>query len=62
MLSGIGPADHLQARVGIRPLFDMPGVGGNLQDHLDAGVLQACKTRDTYDAANKLMVALRNTG
>ena len=27
MLSGIGPADHLNS-VGIRPLFDMPGVGG----------------------------------
>jgi choline dehydrogenase len=53
MLSGIGPADHLKS-VGIRPLFDLPGVGGNLQDHLDAAVLQFCKTRDTYDRANKL--------
>ena len=26
MLSGIGPADHLKS-LGIRPLFDMPGVG-----------------------------------
>ena len=33
---------------------DMPGVGGNLQDHLDAAMLQHCKTRDTYDRANKL--------
>jgi choline dehydrogenase len=54
MLSGIGPADHLNS-VGIRPLFDLPGVGGNLQDHLDAAILQFCKTRDTYDTANKLM-------
>jgi choline dehydrogenase len=53
MLSGIGPADHLKS-VGIRPLFDLPGVGGNLQDHLDASLLQFCKTRDTYDTANKL--------
>ncbi len=53
MLSGIGPADHLNS-VGIRPLFDIPGVGGNLQDHLDAAILQFCKTRDTYDTANKL--------
>jgi choline dehydrogenase len=53
MLSGMGPADHLKS-VGIRPLFDIPGVGGNLQDHLDAAILQSCKTRDTYDRANKL--------
>jgi len=33
MLSGIGPAEHL-ARFGIPPLLDKPGVGGNLQDHL----------------------------
>jgi choline dehydrogenase len=54
MLSGIGPADHLKS-VGIRPLHDLPGVGGNLQDHLDAAILQFCKTRDTYDTANKLV-------
>jgi choline dehydrogenase len=53
MLSGIGPADHLKS-VGIRPLVDLPGVGGNLQDHLDAGVLAFCKGNDTYDRANKL--------
>ncbi len=53
MLSGIGPADHLQS-VGVRCLHDLPGVGGNLQDHLDAALLQFCKTRDTYDTANKL--------
>lgn len=33
MLSGIGPADHLRD-VGIDPVVDLPGVGGNLQDHL----------------------------
>ena len=35
MLSGIGPADHLQ-QVGVKPLHALPGVGGNLHDHLDA--------------------------
>lgn len=35
MLSGIGPAAHLQ-QVGVQPLHDMPGVGSHLQDHLDA--------------------------
>ncbi len=34
MLSGIGPADHL-ADHGIVPRADRPGVGGNLQDHLE---------------------------
>ncbi|MFZ5779487.1 MAG: GMC family oxidoreductase [Pseudomonadota bacterium] len=53
MLSGIGPADHLKS-LGIRPLHDLPGVGANLQDHLDAALLQFCRTRDTYDRANQL--------
>ena len=34
MQSGIGPADHLKA-VGVTPVHDLPGVGSNLQDHLD---------------------------
>ncbi|OLR94115.1 GMC family oxidoreductase [Actinokineospora bangkokensis] len=33
MLSGIGPAAHLRA-VGVDPLVDLPGVGGNLHDHV----------------------------
>ncbi|MDH5750170.1 MAG: choline dehydrogenase [Rhodospirillales bacterium] len=33
MLSGIGPADHLR-KTGIDPVLDLPGVGGNLQEHL----------------------------
>jgi len=33
MLSGIGPAEHLAAR-GIDLVLDRPGVGSNLQDHL----------------------------
>jgi choline dehydrogenase-like flavoprotein len=34
MMSGIGPADHLRS-LGIDVVHDSPGVGGNLQDHLD---------------------------
>ncbi|MET3612465.1 choline dehydrogenase-like flavoprotein [Rhizobium aquaticum] len=34
MLSGIGPAAHLKS-LGIDVLNDLPGVGQNLQDHLD---------------------------
>jgi choline dehydrogenase len=33
-LSGIGPADEL-SRAGVAPVHDLPGVGRNLQDHLD---------------------------
>ncbi|MDB4187879.1 choline dehydrogenase [Sulfitobacter sp.] len=34
MLSGIGPAAHLKEH-GIEVVVDRPGVGGNLQDHLE---------------------------
>jgi len=40
MLSGIGPAAHL-AEHGIPVLADRPGVGGNLQDHLEVYVQMA---------------------
>ncbi len=41
MLSGIGPADALAAH-GIPARADLPGVGRNLQDHLDLSVCHAC--------------------
>ncbi len=41
MLSGVGPAQHLQA-TGVPVVADRPGVGGNLQDHLEVYVQQAC--------------------
>jgi choline dehydrogenase-like flavoprotein len=34
LLSGIGPADELQA-LGIKVTHDLPGVGKNFQDHMD---------------------------
>jgi choline dehydrogenase len=40
MLSGIGPADHL-AEHGIKVVADRPGVGGNLQDHLELYIQMA---------------------
>jgi choline dehydrogenase len=42
MLSGIGPADHLRAH-GIEVAADRPGVGANLQDHLEVYVQQAAR-------------------
>lgn len=38
MLSGVGPADHLR-QLGIPLVADLPGVGGNLQDHVRIPVL-----------------------
>jgi choline dehydrogenase len=37
LLSGIGPADELK-EVGIEPVLDLPSVGKNLQDHVNAFV------------------------
>ncbi|NVO27145.1 choline dehydrogenase [Donghicola sp. C2-DW-16] len=42
MLSGIGPAEHL-AEHGIDVVADRPGVGQNLQDHLELYMQVACK-------------------
>lgn len=53
MLSGIGPADHL-AEVGVRPLLDSPGVGSNLQDHLDLFVVAEVTGPHTYDRYARL--------
>ncbi|BCX03649.1 MAG: choline dehydrogenase [Candidatus Roseilinea sp.] len=42
MLSGVGNAKELSA-LGITPVHDLPGVGENLQDHLEVYVQYACK-------------------
>ncbi len=41
MHSGIGPAQHLKDN-GIEVVADRPGVGANLQDHLELYLQQAC--------------------
>lgn len=41
MLSGIGPAAHLRDH-GIEVVADRPGVGQNLQDHLEVYIQQEC--------------------
>src|SRR5579863_2332544 len=47
-LSGIGPADALKAaEVGV--VHDLPGVGSNLQDHLDLYAICECTGDHTYD-------------
>jgi choline dehydrogenase-like flavoprotein len=52
MQSGIGPADHLRS-VGIDVVHDLPGVGANLQDHLDLFVIAECTGDHTYDKYNR---------
>lgn len=44
LLSGIGPASELEAH-GVEVAHDLPGVGQNLQDHLAAPVIWACRER-----------------
>ncbi len=56
MLSGIGPADALR-RHGIDVAQDAPGVGANLQDHLDICTLRHSTRRVTYDRASELKTA-----
>jgi choline dehydrogenase-like flavoprotein len=53
MQSGIGPADHLR-EVGVSVVHDLPGVGSNLQDHLDLFVISECSGDHTYDNYAKL--------
>ena len=51
--SGIGPADHLK-RIDVPVVHDLPGVGSNLQDHLNLFTICECTGDHTYDAYAKL--------
>jgi choline dehydrogenase len=53
LLSGVGPASELRKR-GVPVVADLPGVGKNLQDHLHAGVVYACKKAITLETAQSL--------
>jgi choline dehydrogenase len=50
MLSGIGPADELRA-LGVDVRLDQPAVGGNLQDHLNAGIILFTDDPTTLETA-----------
>jgi len=56
MLSGIGPAQAL-TELGIDVVSALPGVGANLQDHLDLCTLYKCKKPMSYDF-NRFQAAL----
>eukprot|EP00035_Acanthoeca_spectabilis_P018711 m.399792 g.399792 ORF g.399792 m.399792 type:complete len:595 (-) comp16781_c1_seq40:1395-3179(-) len=58
MLSGVGNGESLE-KVGVKPIHDLPGVGQNLQDHLDLYLQWECpKPITLYSASfphNKLL-------
>ena len=62
MLSGIGPADHLRT-IGVDVTCDLPGVGENLQDHLETHLQYRCTKPIALHSAtlpwNKLWIGLR---
>jgi len=53
LLSGIGPADHL-TNVGVDVQHDLPGVGLNLQDHIDICTIAELKGPYSYDGWDQL--------
>ncbi len=59
MLSGIGSGTHL-AEHGLPVLVDRPGVGANLQDHLEVYIQQACSRPITlyrhYNLISKALI------
>ncbi|HVY86757.1 MAG TPA: choline dehydrogenase [Caulobacterales bacterium] len=62
-LSGVGAAELLRSR-GIAPLHDIPGVGENLQDHLQVRLVYQCTRPITFNDDLKnpfrtLLVGLR---
>jgi choline dehydrogenase len=59
MLSGLGPAAHLQSH-GIVTKADLPGVGENLQDHHEVPVVAATTGHYGYYGEDKGFRALKN--
>ncbi|MET8143491.1 choline dehydrogenase [Sphaerisporangium sp. NPDC005288] len=51
-LSGVGDAGELRA-AGVRPVHDLPGVGENLQDHLEVYVQYGCRRPVSMQPAMK---------
>jgi choline dehydrogenase-like flavoprotein len=53
LLSGIGPADELRV-LGIEVAHDLPGVGRNLQDHIDVYVINELSCPHSYNKHTRL--------
>ncbi len=58
LLSGIGPATELKA-AGVTPVHDLPGVGKNLQDHLNINLIARCTKPVTYDGLDKPLPSIK---
>ncbi|MEQ8344059.1 MAG: choline dehydrogenase [Sneathiellaceae bacterium] len=58
LLSGIGPADEIAAH-GIAVCHDLPGVGRNLQDHVNVDVYRTAVAAETYDGLTRPWPMLR---
>ena len=54
LLSGIGPASQLKA-LNIPVQADLPGVGHNLQDHLEMSMIYELKGIDSYDRYKSML-------
>ena len=61
LLSGIGPADDLRGH-GIEVRADLPGVGGNLQDHYQARTIVRLRERRSLNDAVRNPFALAAMG
>ncbi len=61
MLSGIGPAAHLQTH-GIEPVHALEGVGGNLQDHYQTRIAYQCTEAITVNDIFRSRLAMARVG
>ena len=59
MASGIGPAAHLREPSASTVVHDLPGVGENLQDHLDVIVNKQVQSLDLYGYSARGFAAAR---
>jgi len=57
LLSGVGPADELRT-AGVPVALDLPGVGKNLQDHLNVNIVQRVTRPVTLDGKGGGLAAL----
>ena len=57
LLSGIGPAAELRT-LGVRVALDLPGVGKNLQDHLNVNIVARAKRGSTLDSKSRGLAPL----
>ncbi len=58
MLSGVGDGAQL-AKANLKAHHELPGVGSNLQDHLDICTLYQSTSSLTYDSTNDVAIGLR---